>query len=160
MTAGQTYFPIANTTLSSAAASYTFSSISGSYTDLVLVIGGTLSADISAGIYFNGDTGTNYSTTRMYGNGSSAASSTSGNENKISITTGTGNVISTYIINIMNYANTTTYKTIIGRAAQDSSSARAGLWRSTSAITSVTIIANGGNIASGTVLTLYGIAAA
>lgn len=70
MTAGQTYFPIANTTLSSAAASYTFSSISGSYTDLVLVIGGTLSADISAGIYFNGDTGTNYSTTRMYGNGS------------------------------------------------------------------------------------------
>jgi hypothetical protein len=33
-----TYTPIATTTLGSAAASYTFSSISGTYTDLVLRI--------------------------------------------------------------------------------------------------------------------------
>jgi len=37
MAAGKTYEPIATTTLSSSAATITFSSISGSYTDLVFV---------------------------------------------------------------------------------------------------------------------------
>ena len=40
MAAGSTYTPIATTTLGSAQADVTFSSISGSYTDLVLIIGG------------------------------------------------------------------------------------------------------------------------
>lgn len=157
--ATNTYVALDKVTVGTATSSVTLSSIASTYTDLILVIGGTLSADISAGIYFNGDTGSNYSTTRVYGNGTSAASSTSPNETKIGITTGTGNVLSTYILNIMNYANTTTYKTVIGRASQDSVSARVGLWRSTSAITSLTVAANGGNWAVGTTFSLYGIKA-
>ena len=38
MAAGSTYTPLATNTLSSSSASITFSSISGSYTDLVLVM--------------------------------------------------------------------------------------------------------------------------
>jgi hypothetical protein len=38
MAAGNTYTPLATQTLGSAAASVTFSSISGAYTDLVLVL--------------------------------------------------------------------------------------------------------------------------
>jgi hypothetical protein len=57
-----TYEPIATTTLGTAEASVTFSTISGAYTDLVLVIEGTFAnywfwqvADIL--MQFNGDTG-------------------------------------------------------------------------------------------------------
>jgi hypothetical protein len=42
MPAGNTYEAIATQTLGSAAASVTFSSIPGTYTDLVLVVAGTL----------------------------------------------------------------------------------------------------------------------
>ena len=76
MAAGNTYTPIATNTLSSATASVTFSSISGVYTDLVLVITPT----IPTGAYDilmrvgNGtvDSGTNYSVTRVSGTGSAA----------------------------------------------------------------------------------------
>jgi hypothetical protein len=65
-------------------------------------------------------------------------------------------------INIMNYANTTTYKTAISRLddAANYVGTSVGLWRSTSAINSVTILAGTGNIPSGAMFTLYGIAAA
>ena len=43
-----TYEPIATTTLTTTTASVTFSSISGSYTDLILVINGTASAGVAA----------------------------------------------------------------------------------------------------------------
>ena len=70
MPAGRTYTPLARTTLSSAAASVTFSNISGSYTDLVLVVS-TISVNGTAYMTVNSDTGTNYSRTFMYGTGSS-----------------------------------------------------------------------------------------
>ena len=66
MAAGITYTPIASTTLGSAAASYTFSSIPNTYTDLVLIAS---MADSNSGadqrmlVQVNGDTGTKYSTT-------------------------------------------------------------------------------------------------
>jgi len=69
-----TYTPIATTTLGSAASSVTFSSISGAYTDLVLVGAGTLASNLYLNVKFNNDTGSNYSRTELYGDGSSAAS--------------------------------------------------------------------------------------
>jgi ethanolamine utilization microcompartment shell protein EutL len=72
----KTYEPIATTTLGSAAASYTFSSISGSYTDLILVVDATTTAGNRAlQLVLNSDTGTNYSATYITGDGSSTASS-------------------------------------------------------------------------------------
>ena len=62
-----TYTPIATTTLGSGQTSVTFSSISGTYTDLILIA----SASNTGGatnirLQFNGDTATNYSSTRIY----------------------------------------------------------------------------------------------
>jgi hypothetical protein len=155
-----TYTPIYSTTFSSAASSITFSNVPTTFTDLAVSIGGKFSADISAGVYFNGDTGSNYAVTRMWGNGSSGQSSSSNNSSQISLTAGNGSVISAYTFSIMNYSNTTTFKPLIGRSSQDQVSARVGLWRSTSPVTSVTFVANGGNFATGTVITMYGIKAA
>ena len=167
----KTYEPIATTTLGSAAASYTFSSISGSYTDLVLVNNAiTATANDNLVIQFNGDTGANYSATVLSGTGSVANSNrqTSGNFSYItyygyqSTTTPSSNILS-----IQNYSNTTTYKTFLSRAGQTSTTitpgtdAIVGLWRSTTAITSITLkLAGGTNIASGSIFTLYGVKSA
>ena len=85
MAAGSTYSTIATTTLASAAASYTFSSIPTTYTDLILVLNGSF--DTFNNVRFqvgNGsvDTGSNYSATRLLGDGSAASS------DRISNTTG------------------------------------------------------------------------
>jgi hypothetical protein len=161
MAAGSTYTPIATTTLGSSAASYTFSSISGSYTDLVVIVNATTtSAAQDLKLQFNSDTSTNYSNTRLLGTGTSAGSNR--NTSSVSIYPGyTNTTISTVIINIQNYSNTTTYKTAISRSslADFEVDAIVGLWRNTAAITSVTI-GSTGNFATGSTFTLYGIAAA
>jgi len=161
MAAGSTYTPIATTTLGSATNSVTFTSISGSYTDLVLVIGVAHTSSFDdARLYFNGDSGTNYSATFLIGNGSAASSTRVSNtaNNGIFLF---GTEISTNIAHIMNYSNSTTYKTALVRANSPSNSVRANvmLWRNTSAINSIEIL-GGQNFTSGSTFTLYGIAAA
>jgi hypothetical protein len=166
MAAGSTYTPIATTTLGSSATSYTFSSIPSTYTDLVLVIQTqwTTSGNSDCGLRFNGDTGSNYSRTYVEGNGTSATSGRGSNENIMYITGYFSNTISTQIFQIMNYANTTTYKTAINRESSNPSDsnvgAKVGLWRSTAAINSVTIIGASKTFAAGSTFTIYGIAAA
>jgi hypothetical protein len=66
------------------------------------------------------------------------------------------------IIHIMNYANTTTNKTVISRANGTGSNSyvgiSVGLWRSTAAITSINISPyNNQGIASDGTFNLYGI---
>jgi hypothetical protein len=160
MAAGNTYVAIAEQTLGTAAASVTFSSISGAYTDLVLVVTGTMTGGPdSVVLQFNGDTGSNYSTTILSGNGSSASS--------LRVSTNNGGLIesaqSNSIIHIMNYANSTTYKTILGRGNATASLIRqgVGLWRNTAAITSIVVKQDSsGNFLTGSTFSLYGIAAA
>jgi len=164
MAAGSTYTPIATTTLGSAAASYTFSSIASTYTDLVLIINGkTTASGEQATVRYNSDTGNNYSATSIYGDGSSAASGRSSNISFVPNGWFNATVPATTIIQVQNYSNTTTYKTSIMRSNDTSSyiQANVGLWRSTSAINSIVIaLSSGGNWATGTTFTLYGIAAA
>lgn len=162
MTATSTEVAIATTTLGSAAASITFSGISSAYTDLRLVLVGTLTTGDSAGIRFNSDTGTNYSRTVLQGDGSAAASSRQTSSNQIYITR---DDISTTLpqlfeIDIFSYAGSTN-KTCLVRSSQDKNGsgvvvAEVGLWRSTSAITSITALVTT-SFATGTTATLYGI---
>jgi len=164
MAAGKTYEPIATNTLGSNTATVTFSSISGSYTDLILIITGKISlTDDAYGLRFNSDTGSNYSNTSMYGAGSSPASFRATSQTKIDIGR-SGNDESNSIIQIMNYSNTTTYKTAIGRGNNvgDIVIAGVGLWRSTSAINAIeiSVFSSGQTLSSGSTFTLYGIAAA
>jgi hypothetical protein len=168
MAAGTTYTPISTTTLGSNTQYVTFSSISGAYTDLVLVVnaGGVSAQDMYGRV--NGDAGTNYSRSNLYGNGSAAGSTTVQNATSMMLdyygnpsTTVGGSV---QIINFMNYSNTTTYKTVISRSNGGASGTDAvvNMWRSNSAITSIQLnMSNGAvNFATGSTFTLYGITAA
>lgn len=165
MAAGSTYTPIATTTLGSAAADYTFSSIPSTYTDLVLVFNGrcTSTGGWNLFLQFNGDTSTAYSSTSMYGDGTTAASGRGTNNASTPGFVVDGSNYGQVNASIMNYANTTTYKTVIGRGSTAAGSyvdARVGLWRNTSAINSIRIYSNGGNWQTGSTFTLYGITAA
>ena len=160
-----TYEKIATTTLGSAAATVTFSSISGSYTDLVLIIHGTNSASTDdVALQFNGDTSTNYSRTFIEGTGSAVSS---GRSSSLVAAVGGGYVASSAnfnsIYNIMNYSNTTTYKTQISRGNNPTGNlyATVSLWRNTAAINSILIkwYSSTGQYGVGTTLTLYGIKA-
>jgi hypothetical protein len=163
-----TYEKIATTTLSSAQATVTFSSISGSYTDLVLVTSSKKDVATAAneGIRFNSDTGSNYSYTILEGTGSAAASGRASNATSIALDDSAlvdNSGFRPAIVAIQNYSNTTTYKTILSRANNASRGVDAivGLWRNTSAITSISVILQGGtSFASGSTFTLYGIAKA
>ena len=165
MAAGSTYTPIATTTLGSAASSYTFSSIPSTYTDLVVMIQSIDSNNATPQMQFNNDTATNYSNTSLYGNGTSAASGRNSNTTSIylddQLTASTTNP-SIIIINVQNYANTTTYKTAILRDNRNGGiMANVGLWRSTSAINRIDFTrGGGGTFNTGSTFTLYGIAAA
>jgi hypothetical protein len=164
MAAGNTYDAIATTTIGSSVASYTFSSIPSTYTDLILIVSNLDSGAGRTRLRLNGDTGTNYSRTNLSANGSSAASYRGSNENQIDMSVIAGSSSTepaTLIININNYTNAITYKTVISRYSLGSAATETtvGLWRNTSAITSVTYFTQG-NLLSGTTLSLYGIASA
>lgn len=162
-----TYEAIMTYTVPSAQSSYTFTSISQDYTDLVLVANTIVSSGVGyeLGLQFNGDTGSNYSDTYLLGDGTSA---TSGRQSLTFADCGylasnSGNP-NTRIINLQNYSNTTTYKTVLSRGSSVNSGqaiAYVNLWRNTSAISSIKIFSNVGlNYAAGSTFTLYGIKAA
>ena len=169
-----TYEPIATYTVPSAAASYTFSSIPSTYTDLVLVVNAGFSnsgGDNQFELRFNGDSGSNYSVTSLSGDGSSASSARQSNNTYIEMyqRISRNSLTSNVIINIQNYANTTTYKTVLGRTnAPDGSSYGSGvgasvnLWRSTAAINSIVLgnLYGSNTMLTGSTFTLYGIKAA
>jgi hypothetical protein len=160
----QTYTPIASQTLTSAQANVTFSSIPSSYTDLILVCSAALASGTNdMQFQFNSDTGSNYSATALAGSGSSAISTRFTSQTygyadwygQLNTTMGS----STQIIQIMNYSNTTTFKTTISRANQAAVGVDAivNLWRSTAAINSIKLFNASINIATGSTFTLYGI---
>lgn len=154
-----TYTPLANITLGTSAASVTFSSISGSYRHLVLVVNGKcLTGNTDMYIRFNSDTGTNYPGVRMAGNGSSTSSDTA---NTTAMRAGfISNSDTTQILNVMDYSATDKHKTVLIRSNQISSSlsAEAGRWANNAAITSLTVLTGGYNFDTGTTMSLYGIA--
>ena len=160
-----TYEKIATVT-ASASSTVDFTSIPSTYTDLVLIanahnaFGGTGSTFYR--MRFNSDSGSNYSGTSIRGNGSAASSAQASNATEMTwgYSANDSAARSISIANIMNYANTTTYKTMLsrGNAIDSNVGAVVNLWRSTSAITSLSIF-----IATTTLtgtFTLYGIKAA
>lgn len=147
----------------------TFTVPSG-YTDLFIVTSARNSTSGGTDYFmrFNSDTASNYSYTQMIGNGSSAASDRAGSASQFNIgyvagTSGTAPTICR--INIQNYSNTNTYKTILYNWNSQGADAKyvlqgVGVWRKTpEAITSVSIYTTSGNMVEGSTFSLYGIAA-
>jgi hypothetical protein len=159
-----TYTPIATQTLGSSASTVTFSSISGSYTDLVMVISAFTGNDVAEyTMRLNGDSGTNYSVTSLEGAGSVAVSqrqSTQPQMYLVGFQGGTYTEPFTTLIHFMNYSNTTTNKTILSRSSSNAASAYCGLWRSTAAINTIAITTPSSTFSTNTTFSLYGILAA
>ena len=161
-----TYALIESRTLGSTTTTVTFSSIPSTYTDLLLVINASSTSTnnhyVRAG---NGsiDTAGNYSSTIVYGDGTSAGSSRFSN-NTDGMYVGQGSTsMFTNILHFQDYSNTTTFKTGLFRAGVVTSggwvSAASGLWRSTSAINTIEYRTAAGNLNVGSNFKLYGIKA-
>ncbi len=167
--ATNTYVAIDKVTVGTATSSVVFSSIPSGYTDLVIVFEcfTTAAGARDVAVRFNGDTASNYSSTFFQGNGSAATSTRESSQTRMMIDySGAGTTSSTAeigIVNIMNYSNATTNKTVLVRAnrAGAGTDAVVGLWRNTAAITSVTLMFINGtdNFGVGSVFSLYGILA-
>jgi hypothetical protein len=155
-----TYDKIAVLTANGSALTHTFSSIPGTYTDLILIINsaGSLTGG-NMNITFNG-AATGYSRTFIYGDGTSAVS---GRDSNATVLSGGGTNPNGAFVkwNIFDYSNTTTFKTVLMNQIEATRLvvAEAGLYRSTSAITSLAVNTQAA-ISAGQVLSLYGIKAA
>jgi hypothetical protein len=161
--ATNTYVALDKVTLGTATASVTFSSIPSTYTDLIIIVQGAISSTNDNSIYWraNGDTTTIYSATRVSGDGTSASSyRQSGETAALTGFIGTANQ-TINIIQFMNYANSSTYKTSLARGNNSGYNVGAfvSLWRNTAAITSITLFAPSVNFNTGSTFSLYGIKA-
>jgi hypothetical protein len=161
-----TYVPLSSVTLSTAQSQVTFSNIPQIYTDLVLVCNtGATTGAPEIYVQVNGDTGTNYSYTILYGTGTAAGSTRVSSYTSMRIayyspaTTTLGQQVS--ITNFQNYTNSTTYKTVLTRSsgATNGVDAIVGLWRNTAAISAITIAPSGSTFLAGSTFSLYGIGA-
>ena len=166
-----TYDKIATTTLGSASSTITFSSIAASWTDLrlVFVYKDTTNSTQNTYMTFNSDTGTNYSVTEIRGNGSAASSYNLPNYNGALINAFSIGASSTYLeldtVDIFSYCGSTYKSFLISSNLDENGSGvvqnAVGLWRSTSAITSLTLqLGSVALYAIGTTATLYGIKSA
>ncbi len=157
-----TYDKIATQTISTSTATLTFSSIATTYTDRVLVCNiidtgiNVTAIQVGTGSL---DTGSNYSDTRFYGDGSSTGSARDSAATYMYLGT-TSSSRAVQIYNFQNYANTTNRKTVVAKISDNGYrvGAGVGLWRSTAAINTIKIF--GGSNWNGSTFTLYGIKAA
>ena len=157
-------FHIASTTLSTATASITFSSIAADYTHLQ--IRGINLASVTnenVRIQFNSDTGSNYSYHYLYGNGSSAgASGTANTAYSLIGLNGSTSAAGAYVVDVLDYANTNKYKTTRSLTGNDQNGSGyallvSGNWRSSSAISTITISPLSGNFNTYSSFSLYGV---
>ena len=159
-----------NSTVVSSTGSVNIPNIPSIYQDLMLAVSARTDSSTltSALLRFNGDSGSNYSSTMLIGNGSSATSERYSNESfvRVGYAIGSSQLASAYsaqTIHILNYANTSTNKTVIARDASDTSGSgitqlSIGLWRNTAAITSLAMYPETGpNWVTGSSFYLYGI---
>lgn len=159
-----TYTPLANVTLTASASSVTFSSIPATYRDLVVVAQvRSASGSVNLNTRFNSDTGNNYNHIWMYGDGSSALSFSSANRANIQIAIGSGtttNALNT-ITSVLDYSATNKHKSTLSRGDEPAfTSAGAGRWANTAAVTSVQIYnTTVDSYAIGSTFALYGIIA-
>lgn len=155
---------LANLTLSSAQSTVTFSSISGTYRDLRLIIQGrSITGADQPYLQFNGDTANNYGIVAMEGNGSAtsayAQNSGPGAYTAISYNNFINNADSIVIVDLLDYSTTNKRKTVLIRSnsANQAVAANANRWANTSAITSIAIKTQSYSFAAGTSFALYGV---
>jgi hypothetical protein len=168
--AASSYESIATVTVGSGgSSSVSFSSIPSTYQHLQLRYTARQDASPIGQVFFrpNSDTSANYSSHLLYGDGASVAagSYTSDTYARSGLLGGTSLASGTFgvaVIDLLDYANTNKYKTTRTLSGVDANGSgyvwyMSSNWRSTSAITSLNIFAEHGNIAQYSSFALYGI---
>jgi hypothetical protein len=162
-------------TITGTSGSLTFSSIPSTYKHLQVRAMARSANAVAADqtmLYINGDASpSNFTFHTFGGNGSSAFSEGYGTGVLGGITpvirmpgaSTTANIFGVTVIDILDYTNTSKYKTVKALNGFDANGTgqlqlTSGLWLNTAAVNSLTfIIQGGGNFASGTTFSLYGI---
>lgn len=168
-----TYTLITSSTVGSGGtANIDFTSIPSSYTDLLIKCSArtnrTGSYEDAIKITFNNTGGTAYSTLRLYGDGSSATSSSGTSAANIlpysvSSNTVTANTFGTFDLYVPNYLSSSNKSATIDMVSEDNATnaiqgLAAGLWANTSAINRITLAPNSGTLfLQYTTACLYGI---
>ena len=166
------YESIATLTAAGGETSLSFTSIAGTYKHLQIrgIYRDTQAASTTKNlvIQFNSDTASNYAWHRIEGNGTTAtasgtATTTSGLVSYAGVAdTATASVYGASIIDILDYANSSKYKTVRSLAGVDINGTggmgfSSSLWQSTSAITSIQLKPGSTAFKAGTTFALYGI---
>jgi hypothetical protein len=164
------YDSIATVTASGSATFIDFTSIPSTYKHLqirYIARSGVAASEVSLLSSLNGDNGSNYSWHNINANGSTVAASASSTTTFLNYAaiTGASTTANTYgvgVIDYLDYANTSKYKTIRTLAGWDGNGSgsiafSSGLWQSTSAVTSIRLATGAGNLTSLSTFALYGI---
>ena len=166
-----TYEPIATESLSSNQANITFNSIPSTFTDLILVFRGGMATTTGYAltVRVNGDSGSNYGYTRLYGAGAGSVTSDSAAASSYfaGLISGTNNLLTIHTMTFQNYKDTYFHKTMTmesysagwtGGGSTGILGVSKGIWRNTAAITSISFAPEfTANLLSGSTATLYGI---
>lgn len=167
------YDSLATVNLSASTATITFAGIPAGYKHLqlrMLTRDSAAQSGSQSQMQINGDTGSNYNWHALYGNGSTAtAAGGSGSTTYIygfdrtSAGSDGANIFGVDVIDILDYASTSKYKTIRALGGYDANGSgmvklASGLYMSTNAITSLSIsLQSGGSYVQYSQFALYGI---
>lgn len=159
--------------LGGTAASFAFSSIPGTYRALRLMLvgrGDTAATSTVVNVTINGDGGSNYDRQTLQGTASTASASavaaaTTEQIGSIAASTAVASATGQIIVDIPLYAGTTFRKSMICTVSLKTADSNVGMfvarvdlhWRSTAAITAITLTPGAGNFAAGSWCVLYGI---
>jgi hypothetical protein len=159
---------IESKTLATAAASIEFTSIPQDGTDLLVLISSrsARAASVSdTGIRFNSDTASNFTSRRLFGDGSNAFSDPITNTFAYvginPANTATASTFGNFEIHIPNYTGATAKSISVSSVGEQNGTTAyqfiiAGLWSGTAAITTLTLLdANGQNLSVGSTVSLY-----
>jgi hypothetical protein len=164
--------PIATVTLSSQATNIDFTNIPQNYTHLqVRGVGNVIHTGLDYGdlsVNFNGDTGTNYTWTRMRGNSTNVGTDlqttyASARAVYMCLTTSASSFYGSTIIDLLDYSNASKYKTMYSIGGTDFNASGSGIgstasiWANTNPITSIRFSSSNGDFRANTTLALYGI---
>jgi hypothetical protein len=118
---------------------------------------------------FNGDSGSNYASHRMFGNGSSVFSqgytsqTQTYNLAQMSGSTSAGNSFACGVIDVLDFSDTSKYTTarcLSGLTDQAVVQLASGLWMNTAAVTSIELVPFGVDFVADSRFSLYGLKAA
>jgi hypothetical protein len=162
------YDSIATASGTGSSGTITFSSIPSTYTHLqIRGIGRNSYPSSQTNVRFNSDTGSNYANHMLYGEGSAAYAAQNVSQTffrfyGLAYSSLTAGIMSGYVIDILDYANTNKYKTTRTLGGFDANGSGeqglfSGLWMSATAVTSIDLIATSGNWTTDTRFALYGI---